>query len=561
MLKRCECPEGLIRVTRRCCVPGRKPLTAAANPEALGRPTLCPQARSSCPARYLGAAKVTTRRECSNPPRLGFHAPAGASSTYLDQWIIEDAPLSPSPPPPKRSSPPPPKKRSPPAPPPPPPQPRWVPAGAGSQGATPEYVISIAPGYDPVDKGPLFAASIYPSQTGAVYYSTEETVSAQQGGGRRRRLLGSAAGRQSRRLAGGGGWTKYLGQDYGATSGYVSMQVDPAGLPAVAYSSPSGVGILKVSNGTDWIFGCSPDGQFGGSIFYPSLAITPAAMMGTVGMQQAVAFQDGSTAGPSGMQLAVRYCEGGQWKTFPGTPYNRTIRDGVFLGIVPWAGTNSSDSWTVVVASTDAATFAPVMRYFNRTTSDWNSIATIPAKSYTNNLKVRYDYKGFEPLVALSDQGLGLEGTLFAPSTPKRRRLLSASGAASNQSTSFDFSFSWSNLPPGQTSFSSDTAYEIDTLPVPGAGAVIVAYSDMSFNMGGKARAKILINGTLVDLGQPGFSAGRVYGTAISASPGLGSSSDWLYCAFRDGGLDPNAMSIHKLNLTDWLAWYKKTHP
>lgn len=26
----------------------------------------------------------------------------------------------------------------------------------------------------------------------------------------------------------------------------------------------------------------------------------------------------------------------------------------------------------------------------------------------------------------------------------------------------------------------------------------------MSFNMGGKARAKILINGTLVDLGQPG---------------------------------------------------------
>ena len=28
-------------------------------------------------------------------------------------------------------------------------------------------------------------------------------------------------------------------------------------------------------------------------------------------------------------------------------------------------------------------------RYFNRTTSDWNSIANIPAKSYTNNLKVR----------------------------------------------------------------------------------------------------------------------------------------------------------------------------
>lgn len=58
-------------------------------------------------------------------------------------------------------------------------------------------------------------------------------------------------------------------------------------------------------------------------------------------------------------------------------------------------------------------------------------------------------------------------GTLFAPSTPKRRRLLSASGAASNQSTSFDFSFSWSNLPPGQTSFSSDTAYEIDVSSAP----------------------------------------------------------------------------------------------
>lgn len=63
----------------------------------------------------------------------------------------------------------------------------------------------------------------------ALSRSTEETVSAQQGGGRRRRLLGSAAGRQSRRLAGGGGWTKYLGQDYGATSGYVSMQVGVLG--------------------------------------------------------------------------------------------------------------------------------------------------------------------------------------------------------------------------------------------------------------------------------------------------------------------------------------------
>ena len=56
--------------------------------------------------------------------------------------------------------------------------------------------------------------------------STEETVCAQQGGGGGRRLLrGATACRRRRSLQGPGGWIKYMGQDFGNTSGSVSLQV------------------------------------------------------------------------------------------------------------------------------------------------------------------------------------------------------------------------------------------------------------------------------------------------------------------------------------------------
>lgn len=100
--------------------------------------------------------------ECGNPPRLGFRAPAGAGATYLDQWIIEDAPASPppkrSPPPPKRSPPPPPKrsppppKRSPPPvptppsprPPPPSPPPSPPPPSPPTPPPPPQEPVSLA---------------------------------------------------------------------------------------------------------------------------------------------------------------------------------------------------------------------------------------------------------------------------------------------------------------------------------------------------------------------------------------------------------------------------------
>ncbi len=90
-------------------------LLALSIPVVLPKSPACPQARSSCPGQYLGAAKVANQSECGKPPRLGFRAPGGAGASYLDQWIIEDAPTPRSPPPPKKSPPPP----SPPAPPPP----------------------------------------------------------------------------------------------------------------------------------------------------------------------------------------------------------------------------------------------------------------------------------------------------------------------------------------------------------------------------------------------------------------------------------------------------------
>ncbi len=49
-----------------------------------------------------------------------------------------------------------------------------------------------------------------------------------------------------------------------------------------------------------------------------------------------------------------------------------------------------------------------------------------------------------------------------------------------------------------------------------------------------------------------GFTPGAAALTALSSTFDLGTSSDWIYCAFRDQSVTPYRMSVYKLNVKDW---------
>ncbi|KAL4424573.1 hypothetical protein ABPG77_009157 [Micractinium sp. CCAP 211/92] len=401
-------------------------------------------ARSSCPGQYLGAAKVANQSECGKPPRLGFRAPGGAGASYLDQWIIEDAPTPRSPPPPKKSPPPP----SPPAPPPPLQQPRWLPAGTGSRNITTGRPYQISPGYDEWNLGPLFAVSDSITQTGAVYYSTEETVCAQQGGGRRL-LRSSTSCRRRRRLSGAGGWIKYLGQDFGNTNGSVSMQVSVlTGRPGVAYCNLAGQGIFKVSNGTDWNYGCTVDGkQLAGSLVKLPLLLPVAKMLPFV------------ITGDNSNRPVVKYCNAGQWETFNGTVFGNPVSD-VSLGLWPWDEGNSTDKWIPAVAFIDTNTSLPVGRYYNRTTNNWVTVNPLTTQGDISNLQVRFNNMMGIPLVAFTDKGLGYKGSLEVHVLSRRRQLLSVSSAASAASN--DYNVSWTYVPSSSPNVTAGAASDFD---------------------------------------------------------------------------------------------------
>ncbi|KAL4424576.1 hypothetical protein ABPG77_009160 [Micractinium sp. CCAP 211/92] len=523
-------------------------------------------ARGKCPSQYLGAAKVANQSECGNAPRLGFRAPAGAGASYLDQWIIEDAPRCPPPPPPKRS-PPPPKKKSPPpsprpsppppAPPPPIPEPKWIPAGPGAEGITLGDADQISSAYDEFNLGPLIAATDGYSITGAVYYSTEETVCAQQGNSGRR-LLGSAACRRRRSLSGPGGWIKYMGQDFGNTGGgSIGLQVDPTtGLPAVAYRDNTGQGIFKVSNGTDWNFGCTVDGKFGDNVQSVSLAFPPGSLYNTTGPQQIVAYADGSHCD----NLRVKYCNAGQWESFGGTTYDTGVSD-INLGIWPWSE-GGNQTWTIVAAFIDIEYNKPVVRFYNWTASDWQSLTPPIHQGTVANLKVRFTAMGGFPVAAFTDNGLGGQGSLEAPGSARRRQLLSASGAASfasiQSALSTNYDFNWTYLPPQHPNITSGAASDFDMSFVSGV-AVPIAFRDET--QGGKLSARIFGPFGVANFGQQGFTPGAAAGTALSASVNLGMTSDWIYCAFRDEGAKPHTLSVYKLSVKEWGEWFKPTPP
>ncbi|KAL4421312.1 hypothetical protein ABPG75_010603 [Micractinium tetrahymenae] len=188
-------------------------------------------------------------------------------------------------------------------------QPLWVPAGLNSEAVTSGAVSSLSSGYDQVTNGPYFAAVDDADGKGAVYYNPDESVCAQQGGGGGRRLLrGATACHRRRHLSGAGGWQKYMGQDFGSVGGFVSMQV---------------------FNGTDWDVGCTSDGKFADDANYISLAFPWDTMVPMYGQAQYVAYADGANVN----MLTVKYCEGGQWQTFGGTPYPLPVTD---IHLVVW---------------------------------------------------------------------------------------------------------------------------------------------------------------------------------------------------------------------------------
>ncbi|KAL4421301.1 hypothetical protein ABPG75_010592 [Micractinium tetrahymenae] len=545
-------------------------------------------ARGSCPAQYLGAAKVADQSECDNPPRLGFRAPAGAGATYLDQWTIEDVPTPPSPPPPKHSPPPPkhsppppsPPRPSPPSPRPPPPspsappppspsppppprpspppppplqQPLWVPAGLNSEAVTSGAVTSLSSGYDQVTNGPYFAAVDDADGKGAVYYSPDESVCAQQGGGGGRRLLrGATACHRRRHLSGAGGWQKYMGQDFGSVGGFVSMQVATNGQPAVAYRDTTGAGIFKVFNGTDWDFGCTADGKFADDANYISLAFPWDTMVPMYGQAQYVAYADGANVN----MLTVKYCEAGQWQTFGGTPYPLPVTD-IHLVVWPWTWSNGTYAYIPAVVFIDTNSNMPTARYYNRTSGDWQDTTSIPATGPVSNLQARFA-GGVIPVIAFTDDGNGGQGSmLYADTSSRRRSLLSASGVASAASAQSvlnnNYQVKWSSLPPTSANFTPGAASNFDMTVLSGAPAAIVAYCDET--AGGKITAKLynFMTGSFIDLGQQGFTPGAASLTALYAGLGVGMSSPYIYCGFRDESAKPALLSIYKINLKDWI--------
>ncbi|KAL4424574.1 hypothetical protein ABPG77_009158 [Micractinium sp. CCAP 211/92] len=434
---------------------------------------------------------------------------------------------------------------------------KWIPAGTGAENITQGDADHISSAYDGVNLGPLFAATDSYTLEGAVYYSTEETVCAQQGGSGRR-LLGSAACRRRRSLSGQTGWVMYLGQKFGDADGSISLQVDPSGLPAVAFRNTGGKGILRVSNGTNWQFGCTSDGKFANKVQSVSLAITPPEMMSDVGMQQVVAYADGDNNGT----LVVKYCNAGQWEQFNGTAFDHPVSD-INLGMWPWDMGNGTDSWTPVVGFINLDSNLPVARYYNWSSNDWESLTAMPTQGTISDLKVRFSLLGVIPLVTYADNGLGGQGSLLIPNFAKRRRLLSASGAASVASVQsalssyWGYNFNWTHLPPGQSNFTAGPASNFD-LALVGGQAIVIAYRDAT--QGGKLSAAIITGGPVV-LGQSGITPGAASQTALSASYYLGTASDWVYCAFRDDSMTPHTMSVYKLNVKDWLKWYQQTRP
>lgn len=248
----------------------------------------------------------------------------------------------------------------------------------------------------------------------------------------------------------------------------------------------------------------------------------------------------------------------GQWQEFNGTTYNNPVSD-INLGIWPWDEGNQT--WTPVVAFIDSDASLPVVRYFNWTTSDWATLEPMPTQGTISGLKVRFTIMGFIPLVAFSDDALGGKGSLVFPNLYARRRLLSASGAASfasAQGMGIDYGLKWSYLPPAQPNFTAGAASDFD-MTVAGTTAAVVAYRDGT--QGGALSSQVYTgpNG-LVNFGQQGFTPGAAGGTAVAASFMLGSTSDWVYCAFRDETSKPHRMSVYKINAVDWFAWYDQTH-